>query len=34
MQILTGNHWTEIKDPYGRERDRIESPEGNANPTG
>ena len=33
MKIPTANHWTEVGDPYERVRGRIESPEGNGNPT-
>jgi hypothetical protein len=29
MQILTVNHWTEVKGPYGRVRGRTEGDEGN-----
>jgi hypothetical protein len=32
MQILTGNHWTEAGDPYGRVRRRMEGAEGDGNP--
>jgi len=32
MQILTGNHWTEVGDPYGRVRGRIERAEGDGSP--
>jgi hypothetical protein len=32
MQILTGKHWTELVDPYGRVRERIEGNEGDGNP--
>lgn len=34
MQILTANHWTEVRDPYGRVRGRIEGAEGDGNPIG
>ena len=34
MQILTANHWTEVRDPYGRVRGRIEGTEGDGNPIG
>ena len=34
MQILTPNHWTEVWDPYGRIRGRIEGGEWDANPIG
>ena len=34
MQILTANHWTEVKGPYGRVRGRIEGEEGDGNPIG
>jgi hypothetical protein len=27
MQILTANHWTECRDPYGGIRERIEGKE-------
>jgi hypothetical protein len=33
MQILN-NHWTEVRDPYGRVRGRTEEAEGNGNPIG
>jgi hypothetical protein len=34
MEILTAKHWTEVRDPYGRVRGRIEGNEGDGNPTG
>ena len=34
MQILTANHWTEVRDPNGRVRGRIEGAEGDGNPIG
>jgi hypothetical protein len=34
MQILTANHWTEVRDPYGRVMRRIEEAEGDGNPIG
>jgi hypothetical protein len=34
MQILRINHWTEVGDPYGRVRGRIEGAEGDGNPIG
>jgi hypothetical protein len=34
MQILTANHWTEVRDPYGGVRGRIERTEGDGNPIG
>jgi hypothetical protein len=34
MQILTGNHWTEFRNPYGRDRQRTEGAEGDCNPIG
>jgi hypothetical protein len=34
MQILTANHRTELGDPYGRVRGRIEETEGDGNPIG
>ena len=34
MQIPTANHWTEVRDPYGRVRGRIEEAEGDGNPIG
>ena len=34
MQILTGKHWTEVRDSYGRVRGRIEGAEGDCNPIG
>ena len=34
MQILTANHRTEMGDPYGRVRGRIEETEGDGNPIG
>ncbi|EDL24446.1 mCG1048826 [Mus musculus] len=30
MQILTANHWTEVRDPYGR----LRRAEGDGNPIG
>jgi hypothetical protein len=32
MQILKANHWTEVRDLYGRVRERIEGEEGDGNP--
>ena len=34
MQILTAKHWTEVGDPYGRVRRRIEGTEGDGSPIG
>jgi hypothetical protein len=34
MQILTANHWTEVRDPYGRVRGRIEGTKGGGNSIG
>jgi hypothetical protein len=34
MQRLTANHWTEVGDPHGRVRGRIEGIEGDGNPIG
>lgn len=34
MQILIANHWTEVRDPYGRVRGRIDREEGDGNPVG
>ena len=34
MQIITANHWTEVRDPYGRGKVRIERPEADVNPIG
>ena len=34
MQILTVNQWTEVGDPYGRVRGRIEGAEGDGNSIG
>ena len=34
MQVLTANHWTEVGDPYGTVRGRIEGAEGDGNPIG
>jgi hypothetical protein len=34
MQILTANHWTEVRNSYGRVRGRIEGTEEDANPIG
>jgi hypothetical protein len=34
MQILTAKHWTEVWDPYGRDRGRIEGAEGDGNHIG
>jgi hypothetical protein len=34
MQILTANHWTEVRDLYGRVRGRIKGAEGDGNPIG
>jgi hypothetical protein len=31
MQILIASHWTEVRDPYGRVRGRIEGAEGDGN---
>jgi hypothetical protein len=33
MQIITANHWTESRDPYGRVRGRTEGVEGDCNST-
>jgi hypothetical protein len=33
MQILTVIHWTEIENPCGRVRGRIEEPKGDGNST-
>jgi hypothetical protein len=32
MQILTAKHWTEIGDPYGRDRGRIKGVDRDGNP--
>jgi hypothetical protein len=32
MQILRANHWTEVRDPSGRVKGRIEGAEGDGNP--
>jgi hypothetical protein len=34
MQILTVNHWTELRDPNGRVRGRTKGAEGDCNPIG
>jgi hypothetical protein len=34
MQILTANHWTEVRDCYERVRGRIEGAERDCNPRG
>jgi hypothetical protein len=34
MQILTASHWTEVRDPYGRVRERTEAAEEDINPLG
>jgi hypothetical protein len=34
MQVLTHNHWTEVKDPYGGIGGRIEGAEGEGDPIG
>jgi hypothetical protein len=34
MQILTANHWTEVRNPDGNVRGRIEGAEGDGNPIG
>jgi hypothetical protein len=34
MQILTANHWIEVRDQYERNRRRTERAEGNCNLTG
>jgi hypothetical protein len=34
MQISTAKHWTEVGDPCGRVRGRIEGTEGDGNPIG
>jgi hypothetical protein len=34
MQTLLSNHWSEIGDPYGRIRGRIEGAEAEGNPIG
>ena len=34
MYKLTANHWTEVRDPNGRVRGRIEGAEGDGNPIG
>jgi hypothetical protein len=34
MQMLTGNNYTEPRDPYGRVRGRTEGIEGDGNPIG
>jgi hypothetical protein len=31
MQIFRDNHWSEVRDPYGRVRGRIEGAEGDGN---
>jgi len=34
MPTLTAKHWTEVGDPHGRVRGRIEGTEGDGNPIG
>ena len=34
MQILTATHWTQVREPCGRDRGRTEEVEGNCNSTG
>jgi hypothetical protein len=34
MQIVTSNHWTEVKDSYRGIRGRIEGAEGEGDPIG
>jgi hypothetical protein len=34
MLILRANHWTEVRDPYGRVRGRTEGAEEDCNPVG
>ena len=34
MQILTGKHWLELRDPDGRVRGRTKGAEGGGNPIG
>jgi hypothetical protein len=34
MQILPAKHWTEVRNPYGQIRGRIEGDEGGSNPIG
>jgi hypothetical protein len=34
MQILTGKHWIELRDPDGRVRGRTKGAEGGCNPIG
>jgi hypothetical protein len=34
MQILRANHWTKVRNPYGRIRRRTEEAEGYYNPVG
>jgi hypothetical protein len=34
MQILRSNYWAEVRDPYGRVRERIEGTGGDGNPIG
>ena len=34
MQIFTANHWTEVRNPYGRVRGSFEGAEGVGNPIG
>ena len=34
MQILTGKHWLELRDPDGRVRGRTKGAEGDGNPIG
>jgi hypothetical protein len=34
MLILTVNHWTEVRDPHRRVRERIEGAEGDGSPIG
>ena len=34
MQILRATHWTEVRDPNGRIRGKIEGAEGDGNPIG
>jgi hypothetical protein len=34
MQIPTAKHWTDVGDPHGRVKGRIEGTEGDGNPIG
>jgi hypothetical protein len=34
MKILTTNHWTEVRNPYGRVRAQTKGADGDCNPIG